>query len=92
VGNTLTIEQAAERVARAERKRIAAHPFVKQKGKVPPAVSGAARTLAARAGNKPRPPLRRDSQNNGARREERKARTTSSMTSSRASPARRSAG
>jgi hypothetical protein len=69
VGNTLTIEQAAERVARAERKRIAAHPFVKQKGKVPPAVSGAARTLAARAGNKPRPALRRDSQNNGARRE-----------------------
>jgi hypothetical protein len=70
VGNTLTIEQAAERVARAERKRIAAHPFVKQKGKVPPAATAAGRTLAARAGNKNRPPLRRDSQNNGSRRPE----------------------
>lgn len=71
VGNTLTIEQAAERVARAERKRIAAHPFVKQKGgKVPPAATAAARTLAARAGTKNRPPLRRDSQNNGSRRPE----------------------
>lgn len=66
VGNTLTIEQAAERVARAERKRIESHPFVKKK-KAPPAVSAAARTLAARAGKKG-PPLRRDSQNNGARR------------------------
>lgn len=69
VGLTLTVEQAADRVVRAERRRIEAHPFVKKKA-VPPAATAAARTLAARAGKRGGPPLRRDSQNNGARRTE----------------------
>jgi hypothetical protein len=66
LGNTLTIEQAAARIVKAERKRIASHPFIKKKPKpgVPPQVRSAARTLAAR--NAQRPALRRNSQNNGA--------------------------
>lgn len=73
MGLTKTVEEAAAMVMRAERRRIENHPFVKKRvdesGKrVPPAVSGAARTLAARAADKNRPALRRDSQNNGARR------------------------
>lgn len=66
LGNTLTIEQAAARIVKAEKKRLASHPFIKKKPKpgVPPQVRNAARTLAAR--NAQRPPLRRNSQNNGA--------------------------
>jgi hypothetical protein len=73
LGLTKTIEQAAAMVLRSERRRIEAHPLVRKAaktgkgGRVPPPVSNAARTLAARsAANKNRPPLRRDSQNNGA--------------------------
>lgn len=73
LGITKTVEQAAAMVVRAERKRIAEHPFVKKPGakaplrdkngkRVPPSVSDAARRLAARSGA----PLRRNSQNNGA--------------------------
>lgn len=66
VGLTKTVEQAAQMVIAAERKRIANHPFVKKPGKkVPPVVSNAARTLARR-GKPPGAPLRRNSQNNGA--------------------------
>lgn len=67
LGLTKTIPEAAAMVVRAERKRIESHPFVRKpapKGKVPPAASAAARTLAARSQN--RPALRRDSQKNGA--------------------------
>jgi hypothetical protein len=67
LGNTLTVEQAAERIMKAERKRLASHPFVRKPGKkVPPAATAAARTLAARAGKNRGAPLRRNSQNNGA--------------------------
>jgi hypothetical protein len=67
LGLTLTVEQAAERVIRAERKRIASHPFIKKPPKpgTPAAVSTAARTLAQRRAASS-PPLRRNSQNNGA--------------------------
>jgi hypothetical protein len=65
LGLTKTIEQAAEMLLRAERKRVASHPFVKKKPKVPPPVSNAARTLAGRRAASA-PPLRRNSQNNGA--------------------------
>jgi hypothetical protein len=61
----MTVEEAAQRIVKAERRRIANHPFVKKQGKpVPAKVSSAARTLASR---KPGgSPLRRNSQNNGA--------------------------
>jgi hypothetical protein len=66
VGNTLTVAEAADRVVKAERKRIANHPFVrKPQKKVPAQVSSAARTLASR-GKPAGSPLRRNSQNNGA--------------------------
>jgi hypothetical protein len=67
LGLTLTVEQAAERVRRAELKRVENHPFVKKKPKpgVPAPVRDAARTLASRAARSA-PALRRNSQNNGA--------------------------
>jgi hypothetical protein len=71
LGLTKTVEQAAAMVLRSERRRIETHPLVRKPGaktgkggRVSPPVSNAARTL--RSANKNRPPLRRDSQNNGA--------------------------
>lgn len=68
-GLTLTVEQAAARVLKSERRRIENHPLVRRKpkeGKPGGKVSDAARTLAQRS-SASRTPLRRDSQNNGAR-------------------------
>lgn len=73
LGPTKTPQQAAELVLRAERKRLAEHPFIRKPGKgkagkVPAPVSDAARRLAQRRKNAAGgPPLRRDSQNNGAK-------------------------
>lgn len=69
LGLTMTPQQAAERVLRAEKKRLASHPLIKKPaGKVPPKVTDAARRLAQRRKNASGgPPLRRDSQNNGAK-------------------------
>jgi hypothetical protein len=63
-GLQITVEEAARRVVKAERKRIEGSPFYR-KGTVDTEGEGGAsppRLPAARSG----PPLRRDSQNNGA--------------------------
>jgi len=67
-GLTLTVEQAAKRVIRAEQRRVENHPFVRRKVKAGAvAASDAGRTLREqRRTSQTRTPLRRDSQNNGA--------------------------
>jgi hypothetical protein len=58
---SMSVEQAGERVLKAERDRVRSSPFFKQE-KREPAAESAAPAEKARA----RPSLRRDSQNNGA--------------------------
>jgi hypothetical protein len=64
-GLTLTVEQAAQKVIRAEKRKIENHPFVRRKPKPGTAPARTAARTPAR-GTGQRPPLRRDSQNNGA--------------------------
>lgn len=71
LGPTMTPQQAAERVIRAEKKRLADSPFVKKPagkgkdGKVPPKDARTGQFQRRKPGGGP--PLRRDSQNNGAK-------------------------
>jgi hypothetical protein len=60
LGLQITVAQAAERVLRAERKRIESSPFYKPAPPPPEATAPAPKAPAVR------PPLRRESQNNGA--------------------------